>query len=128
MDQEQLFSLALGLVPPWLVDDVTFKVEDKRLDLKRSLSGVISQTPPSHHAVALWIDSGGQDEAEKHGGSQGFLLARSGGSPRGRWTIGSAVLCASGLGPLAVLLLASAITGGFQFFLGSLEKTEYKTR
>lgn len=33
MDQEHLFSLALGLVPPWLVDDVTFKVEDKRLDL-----------------------------------------------------------------------------------------------
>jgi hypothetical protein len=30
---EQLFSLALGLVPPWLVDDVTFQVEDKRLDL-----------------------------------------------------------------------------------------------
>ncbi len=42
MDQEQLFSLALGLVPPWVVDDVTFKVEDKRLDRKRSLSGVIS--------------------------------------------------------------------------------------
>ena len=25
--------LALGLVPPWMVDDVTFKVEEKRLDL-----------------------------------------------------------------------------------------------
>jgi transposase len=33
MNPEQLFSLALGLVPPWMVDDVTFKVEDKRLDL-----------------------------------------------------------------------------------------------
>ena len=33
MVQQELFSLALGLVPPWLVDDVTFKVEDKRLDL-----------------------------------------------------------------------------------------------
>ncbi len=33
MDQNQLFTLALGLVPPWMVDDVTFKVEEKRLDL-----------------------------------------------------------------------------------------------
>jgi hypothetical protein len=33
MNLEQWFSLALGLVPPWLVDDVTFQVEDKRLDL-----------------------------------------------------------------------------------------------
>ena len=33
MDQNQLFTLALGLVPPWMVDDVTFQVEEKRLDL-----------------------------------------------------------------------------------------------
>ena len=33
MVPEELFSLALGLVPPWLVDDVTFQVEEKRLDL-----------------------------------------------------------------------------------------------
>lgn len=33
MVQQELVSLALGLVPPWLVDDVTFTVEDKRLDL-----------------------------------------------------------------------------------------------
>lgn len=33
MDQNQLFSLAIGLVPPWLVDHVTFTVEEKRLDL-----------------------------------------------------------------------------------------------
>lgn len=33
MVQEQLFSLALGLVPPWLVDRVSFSVEEKRLDL-----------------------------------------------------------------------------------------------
>ena len=33
MDQEQLFSLALGLVPPWLVDGVTFSAREKRLDL-----------------------------------------------------------------------------------------------
>ncbi len=31
--QQELFSLALGLVPPWLVDDVAFKGEDKRPDL-----------------------------------------------------------------------------------------------
>ncbi len=33
MNQDQLFSLALGLVPPWLVDHVAFTVEEKRLDL-----------------------------------------------------------------------------------------------
>ena len=33
MVQEELFSLATGLVPPWLVDHVTFTVEEKRLDL-----------------------------------------------------------------------------------------------
>ncbi len=34
MDQgNQLFTLALGLVPPWAVDDVRFTVEEKRLDL-----------------------------------------------------------------------------------------------
>ena len=33
MVPEDLFSLALGLVPPWLVDHVTFTVEEKRLDL-----------------------------------------------------------------------------------------------
>ena len=33
MDQGQLFTLALGLVPPWMVDDVRFTVEEKRLDL-----------------------------------------------------------------------------------------------
>ena len=34
MDQgQQLFTLALGLVPPWAVDDVRFTVEEKRLDL-----------------------------------------------------------------------------------------------
>lgn len=33
MVPEELFSLALGLVPPWLVDHVTFTVEEKRLDL-----------------------------------------------------------------------------------------------
>ena len=33
MVQEQLFSLALGLVPPWLVDRASFSVEGKRLDL-----------------------------------------------------------------------------------------------
>ncbi len=33
MDENQLFSLAIGLVPPWLVDHVTFTVEEKRLDL-----------------------------------------------------------------------------------------------
>ena len=30
---QQLFTLALGLVPPWAVDDVWFTVEEKRLDL-----------------------------------------------------------------------------------------------
>ena len=33
MVPEELFSLAIGLVPPWLVDHVTFTVEEKRLDL-----------------------------------------------------------------------------------------------
>lgn len=34
MDQgNQLFTLALGLVPPWAVDDVRFTMEEKRLDL-----------------------------------------------------------------------------------------------
>jgi len=34
MDQgNQLFTLALGLVPPWMVDDVRFTAEEKRLDL-----------------------------------------------------------------------------------------------
>ncbi len=33
MDEDKLFTLALGLVPPWLVDHVTFTVEEKRLDL-----------------------------------------------------------------------------------------------
>jgi len=34
MDQgQQLFTLALGLVPQWAVDDVRFTVEEKRLDL-----------------------------------------------------------------------------------------------
>jgi len=33
MSTEELFSLPLGLVPPWLVDHVTFTVEEKRLDL-----------------------------------------------------------------------------------------------
>ena len=33
MVQEQLFSLALGLVPPWLLDRVTFSAREKRLDL-----------------------------------------------------------------------------------------------
>ena len=33
MVQQELFSLAIGLVPPWMVDDVTFKIEEKRLDL-----------------------------------------------------------------------------------------------
>ncbi|MBE7567808.1 ISL3 family transposase, partial [Acidithiobacillus sp. HP-11] len=33
MDEDKLFTLALGLVPPWMVDDVTFKLEEKRLDL-----------------------------------------------------------------------------------------------
>ncbi|WP_437557084.1 ISL3-like element ISAtc2 family transposase [Acidithiobacillus sulfuriphilus] len=34
MDQgNQLFTLALGLVPPWAVDEVRFTVEEKRLDL-----------------------------------------------------------------------------------------------
>ncbi|MBU2735451.1 ISL3 family transposase, partial [Acidithiobacillus caldus ATCC 51756] len=34
MDQgNQLFTLALGLVPPWAVDVVRFTVEEKRLDL-----------------------------------------------------------------------------------------------
>jgi len=33
MDQEQLFRSALGLVPPWLVDNVNFWVERKRMDL-----------------------------------------------------------------------------------------------
>ena len=33
MVQQELFSLALGLVPPWLVDDVTFTLEENRLDL-----------------------------------------------------------------------------------------------
>ena len=32
-DPEELFSLAIGLVPPWLVDHVTFTVEEKRMDL-----------------------------------------------------------------------------------------------
>ena len=33
MVPEELFSLALGLVPPWLVDHVAFTVQEKRLDL-----------------------------------------------------------------------------------------------
>ncbi|MBE7567942.1 hypothetical protein H7F08_14945, partial [Acidithiobacillus sp. HP-11] len=38
MDEDKLFTLALGLVPPWMVDDVTFKLEEKRLDLHINLS------------------------------------------------------------------------------------------
>lgn len=34
MDQNQLYTLVLGLVPPWMVDNVVFKVEEKRLDLQ----------------------------------------------------------------------------------------------
>lgn len=34
MDQgNQLFTMALGLVPPWIVDEVRFTAEEKRLDL-----------------------------------------------------------------------------------------------
>ena len=33
MEQEPLFSLALGLVPPWLVGRVSFFAEEKRLGL-----------------------------------------------------------------------------------------------
>jgi hypothetical protein len=33
MNLEQLFLLALGLVPLWMVDKVTFQVADTRLDL-----------------------------------------------------------------------------------------------
>ena len=33
MIPEELFALAIGLVPPWLVEHVTFAVEEKRLDL-----------------------------------------------------------------------------------------------
>ena len=33
IQEQQLFTLALGLVPPWAVDDVRFTVEEKRLDL-----------------------------------------------------------------------------------------------
>ena len=33
MVPEELFSLALGLVPPWLVEHVSFTAEEKRLDL-----------------------------------------------------------------------------------------------
>jgi hypothetical protein len=38
MDEDKLFTLALGLVPPWLVDHVTFTVEEKRLDLHINFS------------------------------------------------------------------------------------------
>ena len=38
MVPEELFSLALGLVPPWVVDHVTFTVEEKRLDLHINFS------------------------------------------------------------------------------------------
>jgi transposase len=35
MDQgNQLFTLALGLVPPWKVNDVWFTAEERRLDLQ----------------------------------------------------------------------------------------------
>ncbi|MHB0888379.1 ISL3 family transposase [Acidithiobacillus sp.] len=58
MDQEQLFSLALGLVPPWLVDRVTFSVEGKRLDLyidfprgSRFACPVCGQECPVHDTV-----------------------------------------------------------------------------
>jgi len=34
MDQNQLYTLVLGLVPSWMVDNVVFKVEEKRLDLQ----------------------------------------------------------------------------------------------
>jgi len=38
MDQgNQLFALALGLVPPWVVDEVRFTLEEKRLDLHVNL-------------------------------------------------------------------------------------------
>ena len=33
MDQNQLFTPGLGSGSAWMVDDVTFKVEEKRLDM-----------------------------------------------------------------------------------------------
>lgn len=38
MVQQELFSLALGLVPQWMVDDVTFTMEERRLDLQINFS------------------------------------------------------------------------------------------
>lgn len=38
MDENQLFSLAIGSVPPWLADHMTFTVEEKRLDLHINFS------------------------------------------------------------------------------------------
>ena len=33
MDENQLFALALGLIPPWFIEKVSFDPEQKRLDL-----------------------------------------------------------------------------------------------
>ena len=53
MVQQELFSLALGLVPPWLVDDVTFKVEDKRLDLH--VIGMNAKIPPGETHATMHV-------------------------------------------------------------------------
>ncbi len=51
MVPEELFSLALGLVPPWLVDHVTFTVEEKRLDCQSALAIDHASAPNLCH---LW--------------------------------------------------------------------------
>lgn len=68
MEQGQLFTLALGLVPPWMVVDVNFKVEAWRLDLhidfpmgNRFAYPVCGQECPVHDCQekcgGIWISS-----------------------------------------------------------------------
>lgn len=73
MEQEQLFSLALGLIPPWLVDGVrfcsvalretSFSAEEKRLDLHidfpRAVASLARSVVRSAPSMTRWRSNGG---------------------------------------------------------------------
>jgi len=82
MDQgNQLFTLALGLVPPWMVDEVRFTAEEKRLDLHvnhwdgvlswfesrdtRGILGGFQQPPPIRQGQSPWLSH--PQELHQHG-------------------------------------------------------------